>query len=155
DTPGEGSFLAETRLALGAVDATVLVVSGKDGVQPITERVFAWSKQLGLPCIIVVTKVDAENTKPADVVAEIKARLKAPVAVLEHRVGEGHSFQGIVALRTKKAWVGKPEAPAAIAPGPIPDGIAKEVENARGKLVDDVAGTSDDLTEKYLTDGDL
>src|SRR6185436_12968051 len=42
DTPGEGSFLAETRLALGAVDAAVLVVSGKDGVQPITERVFGW-----------------------------------------------------------------------------------------------------------------
>src|SRR5262247_3331072 len=40
DTPGEGSFLAETRLALGAVDAAILVVSGKDGVQPITERVF-------------------------------------------------------------------------------------------------------------------
>ncbi|MEZ4310892.1 MAG: GTP-binding protein [Polyangiaceae bacterium] len=40
DTPGEGSFLADTRLALGAVDAAILVISGKDGVQPITERVF-------------------------------------------------------------------------------------------------------------------
>jgi elongation factor G len=155
DTPGEGSFLAETRLALGAVDATILVVSGKDGVQPITERVFAWTKQLGLPCIVVVTKVDAENAKPDDVVAEIKARLKAPVAVLEHHVGEGLDYQGVVALRTKKAWVGKPEAPNAIAPSAIPDGIARDVENGRGKLVDDVAGTSDDLTEKYLTDGDL
>src|SRR5262245_37852299 len=36
DTPGEGSFLAETRLALAAVDAAILVVSAKDGVQPIT-----------------------------------------------------------------------------------------------------------------------
>src|SRR5437764_11902923 len=31
DTPGEGSFLAETRLALGAVDAALVVVSAKDG----------------------------------------------------------------------------------------------------------------------------
>src|SRR6185369_6303877 len=44
DTPGEGSFLAETRLALAAVDAAILVVSGKDGVQPITERVFGWAR---------------------------------------------------------------------------------------------------------------
>src|SRR6185437_6445165 len=66
DTPGEGSFLAETRLALGAVDATILVVSGKDGVQPITERVFSWSKQLGLPTLVVITKVDAENAQPDD-----------------------------------------------------------------------------------------
>src|SRR5262252_9076257 len=48
DTPGEGSFLAETRLALGAVDAAVLVVSGKDGVGPITERVFSWARSMKL-----------------------------------------------------------------------------------------------------------
>src|SRR4051812_8758718 len=59
DTPGEGSFLADTRLALGAVDAALLVVSGKDGVQPITERVFSWTRELGIPCIVVITKVDA------------------------------------------------------------------------------------------------
>jgi elongation factor G len=154
DTPGEGSFLAETRLALGAVDAAVLVVSGKDGIQPITERVFSWTKQLGIPCLVAVTKVDAENAKPDEVVAEIKARLKAPVAVLELHAGEGLDYQGVVALRTRKAWIGKPESPAA-SPGAIPDSLAKEVDSARGRLVDDVAGTSDELTEKYLTDGDL
>src|SRR5215831_14756455 len=89
DTPGEGSFLAETRLALGAVDAAVLVVSGKDGVQPITERVFSWVRAQSIPCLVVVTKVDAENAKPDDVVAEVRSRLKAPVAVMEIHVGEG------------------------------------------------------------------
>jgi elongation factor G len=155
DTPGEGSFLAETRLALGAVDAAILVVSARDGVQPITERVFSWVRAAAMPCMIVVTKVDAENAKPEEVVAEIRARLKAPVAVMEVHVGEGLEYQGVVALRTKKAWVGKPEAPNAVAHGPIPEVAAKDVENGRAKLVDDVAGTDDDLTEKYLTDGDL
>ncbi|MFO0757137.1 MAG: elongation factor G [Byssovorax sp.] len=155
DTPGEGSFLAETRLALGAVDAAVLVVSGKDGVQPITERVFAWARELGLPVIVVVTKVDVENARPDEVVAEIKARLKAPVAVMEINVGEGESFQGVVGVRNRRAWVGKPESPANTAPGPVPDSVSKEVEAARGKLVDDVAGSDDLLTEKYLTEGDL
>src|SRR5262249_30910980 len=146
-TPGEGSFLAETRLALGAVDAAVLVVSAKDGVQPITERVFSWTRQLGIPCLVAVSKGDAENAKPDEGGAEIRARLKAPVAVLELHAGEGLEYQGVVALRTKKAWVGKPEGPSAAAPGAIPDGIAKAVEAARAKLVDDVAGTSDELTE--------
>src|SRR6185369_2716178 len=139
DTPGEGSFLAETRLALGAVDAAILVVSAKDGVQPITERVFSWARSMGLPTVIVVTKVDAENAKPDEVVAEIRARLKAPVAVMEIHVGEGLEYQGVITLRTKKAWVGKPEAPNAITPGAIPDELAKELETGRGKLVDDVA----------------
>jgi elongation factor G len=155
DTPGEGSFLAETRLALAAVDAAVLVVSGKDGVQPITERVYGWARAQGLPVIVVVTKVDAENTRPDEVVGEIKQRLKASVAVLEHRVGEGPSFDGVIALRTKKAWVGKPEAPNAATPGAVPGGLAGAADNGRAKLVDDVAGTDDALTEKYLTEGDL
>src|SRR5262245_34192556 len=89
DTPGEGSFLAETRLALGAVDAAVVVVSAKDGVQPITERVFSWVRAHSMPCIVVVTKVDAENAKPDDVVTEVRKRLKATVAVMKINVGEG------------------------------------------------------------------
>jgi elongation factor G len=101
-----------------------------------------------------VTKVDAENARPDEVVAEVRQRLKAPLAVLEHHLGEGLSYRGIVALRTQKAW-DKPEAPNAIAPSPIPADVADAVEKARGKLVDDVAGTNDELTEKYLTDGDL
>src|SRR5262245_36661428 len=99
DTPGEGSFLAETRLALGAVDAAVILVSAKDGVQPITERVFSWARSMNLPCLVVVSKVDAENAKPDEVVAEIKSRLKAPIAVMEVHVGEGLEFQGVVAVR--------------------------------------------------------
>ncbi|AUX20743.1 elongation factor G [Sorangium cellulosum] len=155
DTPGEGSFLAETRLALAAVDAAILVVSGKDGVQPITERVFGWVKEAKLPCMIVVTKIDAENARPDEVVAEVRARLKAPLAVMEERVGEGLAYRGVVAVRTKKAWLDKPEAPSAAAGAPVPADVAGRVEAARGKLVDDVAGSDDVLTEKYLTEGDL
>ncbi|HVY47759.1 MAG TPA: elongation factor G [Minicystis sp.] len=155
DTPGEGSFLAETRLALGAVDAAIVVISARDGVQPITERVFSWARAASLPCLVVISKVDAENAKPDEVVAEIRTRLKAPVAVMEVPVGEGVAYEGVVALRTKKAWVGKPEAPNAIAPGPIPNGASASVDAGRAKLVDDVAGTNDELTEKYLTEGDL
>ncbi|AUX40254.1 elongation factor G [Sorangium cellulosum] len=155
DTPGEGSFLAEARLALAAVDAAILVVSGKDGVQPITERVFGWVREAKLPCLIVVSKVDAENTRPDEVVAEIRARLKAPLAVMAEHVGEGPSYRGVVAVRTKKAWLDKPEAPATAAGAPVPADIAAGADRARAKLVDDVAGSDDDLTERYLTEGDL
>lgn len=155
DTPGEGSFLAETRLALAAVDAAVLVVSGKDGVQPITERVFGWVKEAGLPCMVVITKVDAENARPDEVVTEVRSRLKAPVAVMEEHVGDGLAYRGVVAVRTKKAWLDKPEAPATAAGTAVPADVAGAVEKARAKLVDDVAGSDDVLTEKYLTEGDL
>ena len=110
---------------------------------------------MSLPCITVVTKADAENAKPDDVAAEIRARLKAPTAIMELSIGEGPTFEGVVALRTKKAWLNKSEGPN-LGPAPeIPSAIVKRFETARSKLVDDVAGTNDTLTEKYLTDGDL
>jgi elongation factor G len=155
DTPGEGSFLADTRLALGAVDAAILCVSAKDGVQPITERVFAWAKELNLPCIVVVTKVDAENASPEDAVAEVRSRLKAATVVMERCVGEGHAHQGVITLRTRKAWLGKGDVPGNVKPGLVPSAIAKDVDFERSKLVDDIAGTDDALTERYLTEGDL
>lgn len=155
DTPGEGSFLAETRLALGAVDAVILVVSAKDGVQPFTERVVAWSRALALPMLIVVSKVDVENATPDEVPAEIKSRLKLPLAVMEIPAGEGLAFEGVIAVRNRKAWLGQAESPASTAASAVPDAQSKAVEAARGKLVDDVAGTNDALTESYLTEGDL
>src|SRR5262249_31673 len=82
-TPGGGSCLADPPRALGAGGAALLVASGKDGVQPIPERVFAWTRELGIPCLVVVTKVDAENAKPDDAVNEVKNRLKVPVSVME------------------------------------------------------------------------
>ncbi len=155
DTPGDGSFLADTRLALAAVDAAIVVVSAKDGVQPITERVFGWIREQRLPCFVVLTKVDAENAKPESAIVEVKQRLKAPTAPMEVLVGEGASYQGVIALRTQKAWIGKPEAPNALTPVEVPAGSKGDLAEGRARLVDDVAGSDDDLTEKYLTEGDL
>ncbi len=98
----------------------LLVVSARDGVQPITERVFAWARALALPTLIVISKVDAENAAPEEVLAEIKSRLKAPLAVMEIPVGEGASFQGVIAVRNRKAWLGKPESPPRRPPARCP-----------------------------------
>jgi len=155
DTPGEGSFLADTRLALGAVDAALLVVSAKDGVQPITERVFGWTRELGIPCLVVISKADAENARPEDAAVEVKTRLKVPVCSMEALIGEGSSYEGVITLRTQKSFIGKPEAPNQITAGLVPPSAKAAVDNGRARLVDDVAGTDDALTEKYLTEGDL
>jgi elongation factor G len=155
DTPGEGSFLAETRLALAAVDAAIVVVSARDGVQPMTERVLGWVREQGLPCFVVLSKVDADNVVLEAALTELRARLKSPIARMELAVGEGASYEGVIALRTRKAWLGVAEGPRAHAPAAVPEGSARMIEQARAKLVDDVAGTDDDLTERYLNEGDL
>jgi elongation factor G len=155
DTPGEASFMTDTRLAAIACDAALVCVSARDGVQTGTERALAWVRELKLPCLVVLTKMDDEHAQPEEVVAQIKQHLRAPIALMEVPEGVGPKFRGVIAVRTGKAWVGKPEAPSSIAPAPIPPESKSRVDAARAHLVDDVAGTDDMLTEKYLSEGDL
>jgi elongation factor G len=153
DTPGEASFMTDARLALSVCDAAVVCVSARDGVQTGTERALGWVREHHVPCLVVLTKMDDEHARPDEVVAEIKQHLKAAVALMEVPEGVGPSFHGVIAVRTGRAWE-KPEAPNSAAE-PIPQESRPRVAEARAHLVDDVAGTDDALTEKYLNDGDL
>jgi elongation factor G len=155
DTPGEASFVAEAHLALAACDAAIVCVSARDGVQTGTERALQWVRERRIPSLVVLTKMDDEHAKPDDVVAAIKQHLKAPVAMMEIPDGVGADFHGVIAVRTGKAWIGKAEAPNSTASIPVPAESKPRVEEARSHLVDDVAGTDDALTEKYLSEGDL
>jgi len=152
DTPGEASLLADTRLALAAVDGAILVVSAKSGVETGTERLFRWIRESQLPCLVVVTKMDDEHARVDEVIEEVRG-LKAPITQVQVPSGAGPSYRGVVSVRTGKAWL-KPEAPA-VDSAPVPDELKEQVSAVRGKLVDDVAGTDDALADRYLTDGDL
>lgn len=152
DTPGEASLLADTRLALAAVDGAILVVSAKSGVETGTERLFRWIRESQLPCLVVVTKMDDEHARVDEVIEEVRG-LKAPITQVQVPSGAGPSYRGVVSVRTGKAWL-KPEAPG-VDSAPVPDELKEQVAAVRGKLVDDVAGTDDALADRYLTDGDL
>ena len=152
DTPGEASLLADTRLALAAVDGAILVVSAKSGVETGTERLFRWIRESQLPCLVVVTKMDDEHARVDEVIEEVRG-LKAPITQVQVPSGAGPSYRGVVSVRTGKAWL-KPEVPG-VDSAPVPDELKEQVSAVRGKLVDDVAGTDDALADRYLTDGDL
>ncbi len=154
DTPGEGSFFGDTRLAMIAADAVVLVVSAKDGVQPMTERVNGWAVEMGLPRYLVFTKSDLEHVHIAAVVDSTKKRLKVALAPLEIPIGEGVTMTGVVELLGRRTYVEK-ETPKTKHTSEIPAEVKDAVEKARSTLVDEVASTDDALTEKYLEQGDL
>jgi len=153
DTPGEGGLFGDTRAAMGAADAVLLVISAKDGVQPMTERLNTWAIELGLPRYVVFTKCDIENVQLAAAMESVKKRLKLSLAPLHQSIGEGPAMKGIVELLGRKAYVGK-DSPSAKS-SDVPADMKDALEKARSTLVDEVASTDDALTEKYLESGDL
>jgi len=155
DTPGEGGLFGDTRMAMAAADAVILVVSAKDGVQPMTERVSSWAVEMGLPRFVVFTKCDVEHVQVASSIEATKKRLKMAIAPLQVPVGEGPAMKGVVDLRTGKVYADKADGPNTKPGTDVPGELKDVVSKARGQLVDEVAATDDALTEKYLEEGDL
>lgn len=75
DTPGHVDFSAEVERSLWALDGAILVVCGKEGVQPQTEVLFEALHRQGVPTVIFINKMDQEGADAARVLGQIHRRL--------------------------------------------------------------------------------
>ncbi|WP_456455328.1 GTP-binding protein [Methanopyrus sp.] len=91
DTPGHSDFREEVGKALLVSDGLVLVVAADDGVQARTEVIIEEAKELGLPVVLAVNKMDKEGADFERVVREVKERGLEPVAAVptSAKTGEG------------------------------------------------------------------
>ena len=79
DTPGHSDFIAEVERSLGVLDAVVLVISAVEGVQAQTRRLLDAIRARGIPVLFFVNKIDRIGAREADLLEEIRIRLKSRV----------------------------------------------------------------------------
>ena len=139
DTPGYADFDGETVSALSAADGAVLVVSAPSGVE--VGAAVAWERlqALGIPTLIFVSKMDREHADYDGTMNEIRSQLGSRCAALNLPVGSESSFSGVADLLSDS----------------VPGDLEAASAQARDKLAEAVAETDDDLTLKYLDDGEL
>ncbi len=134
DTPGYAEFLGETLSGLRVADAAVLVVSAPAGVEVGTEQMWLRLAESKLPILIFINKMDRENANFAGVLAQIRERLGKQCVALDLPVGAEAQFKDVVSL--------------------LQDDLPAEVQDvavsAREELLEAVAETDDELTNKYL-----
>lgn len=75
DTPGHVDFIAEVERSLSVLDAAVLAVSAKEGVQTQTKVIFQALRKMGIPTIIMVNKVDRMGVDLVKIKTDIKRDL--------------------------------------------------------------------------------
>lgn len=149
DTPGTADFIGETRAAVQAAEAVILVVDSVDGVQIETEKAWRYLTENSIPRIIFVNKMDKERASLDRVIENIKTALKGNIAPLCVPQGEGDKMAGIVDLLKMKLLTAKPDGKDAAA-ADVPGDLKQRAEAERNKLVEVAAEGDDRLIEKFL-----
>jgi elongation factor G len=150
DTPGDSNFLKETRVAMQAMDAVVCLISAKDGVEPMTERVFDWASEFGLARALFISKMDVENADFGRALEDVKKNLCPAAAAVQIPIGSQAGFRGVVDLLSQKAYFFKDGDTGEHTAGEVPADVKDEVEAARNKLIEDIAALDEKLMEKFF-----
>lgn len=150
DTPGDGNFLHDTRVSMQAMDGAICVVSAKDGVEPMTERVYGWAVERGLQRAFFISKMDLENADFDKAFRSIKEGLCKEAAIVQLPIGKQSGFQGVVDILAEKAYLFKEGDTGEHTEAPIPGDMKAAVETARSKLIEDIAAADEALMEKFF-----
>ncbi len=152
DTPGTADFVGETRAAIQAADAVVLVIDSVDGVQIETEKAWRYISEEKIPGIIFVNKMDKERASYSKIIDNIKNGLGATVATLCLPKGEGETFEGVVDIIEMKLMTPKGKD---VSVTDIPDDMKDAASTERLTLEELAAESDDDLIEKFLEEEKL
>nr|WP_277568126.1 GTP-binding protein [Cohnella ginsengisoli] len=98
DTPGHVDFLAEVERSLRVMDGAILIVSAAEGVQAQTEVVWQALRELNLPTILYVNKMDRIGADPDGVLQQIRRLLSTAAVPVQAPVGTEDGFRGTVDL---------------------------------------------------------
>lgn len=89
DTPGHMDFAAEVERSLAVIDGVVLVISAREGVQPQTRVIFKKLREMELPVILFINKLDRAGACLEDVYRAIRSQLIPNILPMQKVEGEG------------------------------------------------------------------
>ncbi|ODV96316.1 hypothetical protein PACTADRAFT_2609 [Pachysolen tannophilus NRRL Y-2460] len=108
DTPGHADFTFEVIRSLRVLDGAVTILDGVAGVEAQTEKVWKQAKELHIPRIVFVNKMDREGAGFSRTVKEVVSRLgtkivfvNIPYFVKDVKTGE-RVFHGVLDVLNKK-----------------------------------------------------
>jgi elongation factor G len=156
DTPGHVDFTAEVQRSLRVLDGAVGVFCAVGRVQPQSETVWYQADQYKVPRIAYINKMDRMGADFIRAVEMIKSKLKSNAVPVQLPIGAAETFKGIIDLVKMKALYFDPKSRGIdIEEADIPSEYLDEAEEYRALMIEAAAENSDELLEKYLTDGEL
>jgi elongation factor G len=155
DCPGYTNFLWDTRASLRAVDAGAVLVGGVAGIEVGTEKVWEMLKEFDVPRILIINKLDRENSNYKRTVESIHQVFGRQAVPIQLPIGEEKNFSGVVDLVSRKAYVFEKNESGKFKEEEIPSDLKAEVDKKVEELTEMVAENDEQLMEKYFEKGEL
>ena len=136
DTPGYPDFLGQSMSSLEAVETAVIVVNAQAGIELLTTRMMNWAAKRGLCRMIVINKIDADNTDLPGLVRSLQDAFGKECLPINLPAGDGTKVVDCF-----------------FNPGGESD--FSSVADAHRALVDQVVEVDEDLMALYLDQGEV
>src|SRR2546425_3426117 len=104
DTPGYADFVGEVKAGLRVADAALVVVTAEKGVEVGTELTWQYANERNLPRMVLVNKLDRENSSFEQALESLRNQFGLKVVPLQLPIGEQTGFKGVVDLVSQKGY---------------------------------------------------
>ena len=138
DTPGYPDFIGPTIKAVPAAETAVIVISAAAGIETNTRKLFETATDANKPRLIVVNKIDAENTDLAALVKSIRETFGPQCRCANLPAADKGSVVDCVS------------AGCLTAENRAGDSPLMDVSAAHTELIESVIEADDELMESYL-----
>lgn len=155
DTPGHVDFTAEVERSLRVLDGGVVIFDGVAGVEPQSETVWNQADKYHVPRICFINKMDRMGADFYYDIKTIEDRLTKKAYPVQLPLGAAETFQGIIDLFTRQAYIYKDDMGKEIEEIDVPDDMKDKIEEYRGKLIEAIVENDEELMNKYLAGKEL
>jgi elongation factor G len=160
DTPGFHMFAHEARAALLPVETALVVVNAQNGVEAVTERVWRFAEEAGLPRIVVVTQMDHPKAGGGGglsaLIDDLVDRWGRNCVPVQLPITGPEGFHGVVDLVTMRAYYYTPGGDGrGKVTAEIPASLSADAKARHEALVELVAEGKDELMEEYFEKGTI
>src|SRR5438105_4903262 len=153
DTPGYADFVGEVKAGLRVADAALVVVTAEKGVEVGTELTWQYADERKLPRMVLVNKLDRENTSFDQALESLRNQFGLKVVPLQLPIGEQTGFRGVVDLVSQKGYTF--ECGNKAQEVPIPAELKDRISSYREQLIESAVESDDAMMEKFLEGEEL
>src|SRR5581483_10475814 len=153
DTPGYADFVGEVKAGLRVADAALVVVTAEKGVEVGTELTWQYADERKLPRMVLVNKLDRENTSFDQALESLRQQFGIKVVPLQIPIGEQSGFRGVVDLVKRKGYTF--EGGNKVQEIAVPADLQDKIETYREQLIESAVESDDTLMEKFLEGEEL